>query len=85
MPKYDYYCEANRETVEVNHPMSASLNTWGELCAHAGAEPGDTPAEAPVRKLLSGSFVSTGSSSAVAPAHSCETPTCCGGGACPLD
>ena len=85
MPKYDYYCEANQETVEVNHPMSASLQTWGELCELAGAEFGETAADTPVRKLLSGSFVSTGSATAGAPVHSCETPACCGGGACPLD
>ena len=85
MPKYDYFCETNRETVEVNHPMNASLHTWGELCAHTGAEPGDTPATAPVRKLLSGGFVSTGASAAGAASHSCDTPACCGGAACPLD
>ena len=85
MPKYDYYCEANQQTVEVNHPMSTSVQTWAELCTLSGAEPGDTEADAPVHKLLSGSFVATGSSGAPEPAHSCQTPACCGGGACPLD
>ncbi len=85
MPKYDYHCEANQQTVEVNHSMNTRVHTWGELCALSGAEPGDTAADAPVHKLLSGSFVSTGAGGMPETAHSCQTPACCGGGGCPLD
>ena len=76
MPKYDYHCETNGLTVEVNHSMNLTVNTWGELCSLAGSDLGDTAADTPVHKLLSGSFVSTGSTGAQAPAHSCETPAC---------
>lgn len=84
MPKYDYFCDANQQTIEVSHPMSASIATWGELCSLAGTDTGDTAAESPVHKLLSGSFVSTGTAAGAAPAHSCAMPSCCGG-TCSLD
>ena len=32
MPTYEYYCAANRQTVEVMHGMSRSVSTWAELC-----------------------------------------------------
>jgi hypothetical protein len=54
MPMYDYHCEANGRTVEVVHSMSKRLETWGELCALAGLERGDTPADAPVQRLVGG-------------------------------
>lgn len=57
MPTYDYRCEANGRVVEVHHAMSARLETWGELCAAAGIEPGDTSLGAPVSKILSGGNV----------------------------
>jgi len=54
MPLYDYHCEANGRTVEVVHGMSTRLTTWGELCEQARIELGDTPADAPVRRLVGG-------------------------------
>ncbi|MEJ6592451.1 MAG: zinc ribbon domain-containing protein, partial [SAR86 cluster bacterium] len=36
MPRYDYFCDANGEVVEVTHPMSQKLQTWGEVCANSG-------------------------------------------------
>ncbi|MDP2652893.1 MAG: hypothetical protein Q8Q08_02555 [Candidatus Omnitrophota bacterium] len=54
MPFYDYFCEANGETVEVMHAMSVRLKTWGDLCRHAGRDPGKTPVRAPVVRLISG-------------------------------
>lgn len=54
MPMYDYHCEANGRTVEVVHGMSTRFETWGELCAYARLERGDTPADAPVRRLIGG-------------------------------
>ncbi len=54
MPFYDYFCAQNGETIEVSHSMSQELGTWGEVCEMAEIEPGDTPSDAPVRKLPSG-------------------------------
>lgn len=53
MPKYDYLCETNQQTVEVIHSIHETLSTWGEVCARLGKDPGATPAEAPVRRLIS--------------------------------
>ncbi len=52
MPVYEYLCPANGETVTVVHSMNERVSTWGELCALAGRDPGTTPANAPVEKLL---------------------------------
>jgi len=54
MPFYDYYCEKNGRTVEVFHGITKRLKTWGEVCAAAGAEPGQTPKKTPVIRLISG-------------------------------
>jgi predicted nucleic acid-binding Zn ribbon protein len=52
MPLYEYHCEANGLTIEVVHRMAERFETWGQLCAHARRDLGDTPADAPVRKLV---------------------------------
>jgi len=57
MPFYDYRCPTNGQVVEVQHPMSQRLSTWGELCEQAGLEPGDTPTDAAVERLFSGGGV----------------------------
>lgn len=85
MPKYDYRCDQNGRTVEVTHPMSDSVSTWGELCALADTEIGDTSADSPVHKIISGGFIATGASSAPAASHSCSAPSCCRGGMCGLN
>jgi hypothetical protein len=54
MPTYDYCCDTNGRVLEVNHRMSESLATWGELCARAGIDRGDTPIDAPVHRLATG-------------------------------
>ena len=83
MPTYDYYCENNGKTVEVSHRMSERMGSWGELCERAGIEPGDTPEDTPVRKLISGgAVISSGSLSNPEPA--CSTGACCPGGVCGL-
>jgi hypothetical protein len=51
MPTYDYYCEKNARTVQVIHRMSQDVLTWGELCAMANIEVGDTPPTTPVSKI----------------------------------
>ena len=83
MPTYDYYCEANGRKVEVRHKMSEVLRSWGELCARAEIDPGDTPADIPVRRLISGGAV-VSSSALTNPEPACSTGTCCPGGYCGL-
>ena len=86
MPTYEYRCEANGTIVEVRHKMSEQISTWGELCSRAGISVGRTNPSAPVQKLISASFVSTGSAGS---APACEAPGCgsgaCGGGMCAFD
>jgi len=83
MPTYDYLCEANDRQVEVSHKMNESLNNWGELCQRAGIDPDDTPADTPVRRLISGGAIIS-SSSRGEPAPACATGGCCPGGMCGL-
>ena len=52
MPTYVYLCDANGAAVEVIHSMAEGLETWGEVCERAGCDPGDTPAEEPVRRRI---------------------------------
>ena len=84
MPSYDYRCAANTRVVEVRHSISEKLTTWGEVCEKAGIETGDTPADTPVDRLISGGgIVSSGALS------NPEAPSCgsggCGGGMCGLN
>lgn len=77
MPTYDYHCPANGQTVEVRHGMNDSFGTWGELCAQAGIDTGDTPADSAVQKLISGGhFVGSGA------LRNPEPPPSCGAGGC---
>jgi predicted nucleic acid-binding Zn ribbon protein len=88
VPTYEYRCNANGTTVEVQHKMAEQLSTWGELCDRAGIPRGKTSPKARVEKLMSAGFVgkSAGSSPAAA---SCEAPMCgsgaCGGGMCGMN
>lgn len=84
MPTYDYRCDTNDRVVEVTHRMSESLANWGELCARAGIERGDTPAEAPVHRLATGGNVISSASlgSGSAPASCPAAGSCCAGGTC---
>ncbi|MDJ0892969.1 MAG: zinc ribbon domain-containing protein [Gammaproteobacteria bacterium] len=84
MPTYDYRCETNGQVVEVKHAMSEVLKTWGELCARAGVEPGETPVDSPVNRLITGGqFISSSGVGDAAPA--CATGACCPTGVCGLD
>jgi predicted nucleic acid-binding Zn ribbon protein len=85
MPTYDYRCEANGAVVEVRHRMSEQARTWGELCALAGIDTGETPADAPVKKLITGGQVVRSSSLGDAAAPACSSGPCCGGGMCGID
>lgn len=59
MPVYNYHCEKNGESIEVEHSIKDKLKTWGELCAMANRPLGKTPANTPIERLLYASFVST--------------------------
>jgi len=52
MPRYDYSCEANALVVEVRHGVDEHVRTWGELARRAGLPQGETPAQAPVEKII---------------------------------
>ncbi|MFT5211726.1 MAG: hypothetical protein ACI9CE_003467 [Flavobacterium sp.] len=52
MPRYDYYCEENKRTIEVNHRMSEKLESWGEVCALAKIGLNGLPAETIVSRII---------------------------------
>jgi len=53
MPLYDYFCPSNNQKLEVSHGMNVEVLTWGQLCEIAKCEPGETPENAIVHRLLS--------------------------------
>jgi predicted nucleic acid-binding Zn ribbon protein len=59
MPTYDYHCPDNGRTVPVWHSVNRHLATWGDLCAETGEALGDTPAAAPLNRLITGGQVIT--------------------------
>ena len=93
--RYDYFCEVNNKTVEVSHSMNESLYTWGELCERAGIDPGSTPSDAPVRRIISGgsltmfkgscNYYNESSARCLCNENSCSLPSgpsCCCPGTC---
>lgn len=52
MPRYDYLCPDNGRVVEVTHPISKKLSTWGEVCELAGLAHGETAVSAPVERVI---------------------------------
>lgn len=84
MPTYDYRCEANNRVIEVKHGMNESLSTWGDLCEKAGVEPGNTPLDTAVVRLVSGGHLVT-SSSGLSDAPAPCASGACGGGFCGLN
>lgn len=78
MPTYDYHCDANGQTLEVNHRMSEKMLNWGELCERAGTDPGETPLSSPVKRLATGGQVVRSST-----LKSSNEPPCAVGGGCP--
>jgi hypothetical protein len=83
MPKYDYFCETNGQMLEASHPMSQRLGTWGELCATTGVDLGSTPADAPVKKLITGGGVVKASSLKNPSVPPCQMGApCCGANSC---
>ena len=53
MPYYEYECAANGRTVEVRHGMSEELTTWSQLVERAAVDPGDTPGDASIQRIIS--------------------------------
>lgn len=83
MPKYDYLCEANGQVVEISHGMNERLATWGDLCARAGLALAGTPADSPVKKLITGGGLVRASSLKNPSAPPCQTGApCCGANNC---
>lgn len=64
MPIYDYFCPSNNQTVEVMHPLTQEITTWGEVCQLAHCDLGDTPENAPVRRVISAPMLSIPTSNA---------------------
>lgn len=56
MPFYQYFCEANGETVEVFHAIRMRLKTWDQVCRVSNRDLGSTPGSAPVVRLISRSY-----------------------------
>ena len=52
MPLYVYRCLDTHEVLEVLHPVSRTISTWGELCEVAQCDPGETDVNAPVKRLI---------------------------------
>jgi hypothetical protein len=52
LPRYDYRCDDNGQTIEVVHKISTVVATWGDLCDLAGIDPGETVKSALVRKVI---------------------------------
>lgn len=52
MPLYDYECPANGVRIEIHHPMTETISTWGQLCERSGHPLGDTAADEPVAKMV---------------------------------
>lgn len=85
MPTYDYRCDTNGQVVEVNHRMSETVHTWGELCELASVPCGDTPASTPVTRMANGGNLISSNTLGSGPAPACGDGGCCPSGMCGLD
>jgi predicted nucleic acid-binding Zn ribbon protein len=83
MPTYDYHCDSNNQTVEVNHSIRERLTTWGSVCESAGLPLGETPADAPVTRLIAGAGLVHSSALRNPEQPPCQTGApCCGANRC---
>jgi len=80
MPTYEYYCEANGQSVDVIHSMSMELETWGEVCEFAEIAIGEVPKESTVIRQLSA--ISSLISKRKNEPRGGSSGGCCGGGGC---
>ncbi len=77
MPYYEYHCRTNERTLEVRHGMSEQVDTWGELARRAGIDPGDTPEDAPIERLMSAPAPLAGQTASGPAAGGCGTGCAC--------
>jgi len=80
MLTYQYHCPANNRTVDVRHGMKERLTTWGDVCQRAGIDPGQTPADAEVERLISGGLLGSvaGGTQTSASFNALPMAGCCG-------
>ena len=80
MPTYDYHCTKNQKTVSVQHGMKETLSNWGELCQRTQVDPGDTPLDEPIERVISGGIALPIASAIpqLPMAGCCGHPTSCG-------
>jgi hypothetical protein len=80
MLTYQYQCASNGEVIEVRHRMTERLETWGQLCEHAGVDLGKTPASEPVERVISGGLMATvnGGTSKSTDMPALPMASCCG-------
>ena len=52
MPRYDYYCKANDQVVEVAHSIKDKLTTWRQVCDATGMDLGDVAADESVERII---------------------------------
>ena len=80
MPTYDYHCAKNQRTVSVQHSMKEKLASWGELCQKIQQDPGDTPLDSPIERVISGGIALPIASAIpqLPMAGCCGNPTGCG-------
>jgi hypothetical protein len=80
MLTYQYHCESNAQTIDVQHGMKERLSTWGEVCERAGVALGSTPKNAPVERLISGGLMGTvsGGTQRSSTANPLPMAGCCG-------
>ena len=45
-------CDANGRIMEVTHGINGMVENWGELCEIVEENPGGTPLDSPVRKII---------------------------------
>jgi len=84
MPTYTCFCPTNGRSVDVLHAMRTTHRTWGEVCDAEGEDPGPTPPDTGVEKLLGTGMVLTYKRSEF---KNCDVSPiaggCCGGGCGP--
>jgi hypothetical protein len=80
MLTYQYHCQANNRTVEIQHGMKERLATWAEVCERAGIDIGQTSKDAPVERLISGGLLGmvAGGTQSSASVNGLPMAGCCG-------
>ncbi|MFG0247565.1 MAG: zinc ribbon domain-containing protein [Phycisphaeraceae bacterium JB051] len=77
MPIYTYHCPASGKEVDVQHGMNQRLTTWKQVCDTAEIDPGSTPGDTPVERLITGGYMLI-----KRPGQAMHTGGCCGLNGC---